>query len=114
MAADDYTEKQREVIEAARRWEEDMAVHRMELQNMAAHKIEMQTAEQKQKFILYGVDMLLEAFNKYPDSKSFTVKEIIKISNDVCCNIKENKFSEDDVAAEKEEKAIRCNICNNT
>ena len=48
----------------------------------------------KQKFILYGVDMLLEAFNKYPDSKSFTVKEIIKISNDVCRNIKENKFAE--------------------
>ena len=39
------TEKQREVIEAARRWEEDMAVHRMELQNIAAHEVKMQMAK---------------------------------------------------------------------
>lgn len=42
------TEKQREVIEAARRWEEDMAVHRMELQNIAAHEVKMQMAKQKE------------------------------------------------------------------
>ncbi len=63
----------------------------------------------EQKFILYGVDMLLEAFNKYPDSKSFTVKEIIKISNDVCRNIKESKLSDDDVAAEENKIEIYIN-----
>ena len=42
------TEKQREVIEAARRWEEDMAVHRMELQNIAAQEVKMQMAKQKE------------------------------------------------------------------
>lgn len=41
-------EKQREAIEAARRWEEDMAVHRMELQNIAAHEVKMQMAKQKE------------------------------------------------------------------
>ena len=51
-------EKQREAIEAARRWEEDMAVHRMELQNMAAHKMELQTAKQKEKFMVTTDDVL--------------------------------------------------------
>lgn len=37
----------------------------------------------EQRLRLEGMDKLLYRFNKYPDDKTFTVEEIIKISNEV-------------------------------
>ena len=39
-------------------------------------------SENKRMMIL-GMDMLLRKFSKYPDSKTFTVIEIIEASNEV-------------------------------
>lgn len=38
---------------------------------------------EKEKLIVMGMDMLLKKLNKYADDKTFTVKEIIEISNEV-------------------------------
>lgn len=38
---------------------------------------------QKQRDMIAGVDWLLEKFNKYVDTREFTVEEIIRASNEV-------------------------------
>lgn len=37
----------------------------------------------KQRLMIEGMDKLLRRFNKYPNDKEFTVKEIIEVSNEV-------------------------------
>lgn len=37
---------------------------------------------EKQKDMIAGVDWLLKKFNKYSDTKEFTVEEIIRASNE--------------------------------
>lgn len=40
--------------------------------------------------MLEGMDMLMQKISKNLDSKSFTVLELIEMSNEVYCNIMEN------------------------
>lgn len=46
--------------------------------------------EWKATTMLEGMDMLMQKISKNLDSKSFTVLELIEMSNEVYCNIMEN------------------------
>ena len=82
-------EKQREAIEAARRWEEDMAVHRMELQNMAAHKMELQTAKQKATELTLTIKVDTSQLEKAIELINKLIEKSEKIQSLTAC-LKEN------------------------
>lgn len=45
---------------------------------------------EKQRIMLQGMDMLMQKIVKNLDSKTFTVLELIEMSNEVYCDIMEN------------------------
>ena len=45
---------------------------------------------EKQRTMLQGMDMLMQKISKNLDSKTFTVLELIEMSNDVYSDIMEN------------------------
>lgn len=47
-------------------------------------------ANVKQRTMLQGMNMLMQKITKNFDSKSFTVLELIEMSNEVYCDIMEN------------------------
>ena len=51
---------------------------------------------EKQRTMLQGMDMLMQKISKNLDSKTFTVLELIEMSNDVYSDIMENYGGEDE------------------
>lgn len=49
---------------------------------------------QEQRLKVEGMDLLLKEFNKYPDNKMFSVKEIITVSNEIYKKILEEDEKE--------------------
>lgn len=49
----------------------------------------------KQRTMLEGMNMLMQKITKNFDSKSFTVLELIEMSNEVYCDIMENYCDDD-------------------
>lgn len=49
----------------------------------------------KQRAMLQGMNMLMKKITKNFDSKSFTVLELIEMSNEVYCDIMENYCDDD-------------------
>lgn len=45
----------------------------------------------EKRLMIQGMDMLMTKINKYADNKSFTVAEIIKMSNEVYAEIMDGK-----------------------
>lgn len=50
---------------------------------------------EKQRTMLQGMDMLMQKISKNLDSKTFTVLELIEMSNDVYFEIMDNYCDED-------------------
>lgn len=53
-------------------------------------KVRVILMNEKQRTMLQGMDMLMQKISKNLDSKTFTVLELIEMSNDVYSDIMEN------------------------